>query len=242
MNTVQGVVSKLGPAVFGLAMVAFGVQSLLYGDGVTGLAFVPGWLPSAMIWAYLTGILLVVAGLGLLAKQQTSPAAVTLAIVLTAWVVLLQAPRLIGSPYNGGWWTTTCETLALCGAAWVLTGIPGLSSLGRLAFGACLFVFCALHFVYRDYVASVIPAWIPGHYAWTYATAIAFAAAGVSILSGVRARLAATLLGVMYGTWVVILHLPRAVAAGNSRPEWTSLCIALAMCGASWIIATHVRR
>jgi hypothetical protein len=37
---------------------------------------------------------------------------------------------------------------------------------------------------YRDYVASVIPAWIPAHMFWAYATGVAHLAAGAGIVQG----------------------------------------------------------
>jgi len=69
---------------------------------------------------------------------------------------------------------------------------------------------------------------------------IAFIATTLSILSGVKARLAATLLGIMFFTWVFILHLPRVIAASTNGNEWTSLLVALAMSGGSWIVAATV--
>jgi hypothetical protein len=242
MTRTNGFAIGLGPLLFGLTMAAFGIQCLIYADGVFGLAAMPHWLLAPRAWAYLNGLVLVAAGVGLAVGKLTGLAAAAVAVVLTAWLLLLQLPHLLAAPHNGGAWTTACETLALSGAAWALAGPPIAARLGRLSYAASLFVFCILHFVYRDYVASVIPGWIPSHYAWTYATAVAFAAAGVSLITGVWDRWAATLLGVMFGTWVLILHAPRAVAAVHSRPEWTSLFIALGMCGGAWILAARARR
>jgi uncharacterized membrane protein len=242
---------RLGLVVFGLGMAAFGVENFIYGDGVFGLEPVPRWIAMPQVWAYLSGLVLLVSGMGLAVNRKAPLAATALACLLGVWVLMLQVPRLLVAPHDGGRWTTTFETVALCGAAWVLApalntrdAVAGLSDgvlatiarLGRFSYAASLFVFGILHFVYHGYVASVIPAWIPGHVFWTYLTALAFFAAGVSIIVGVWNRLAATMLGIMFGTWVLILHTPRAAAAG-SRPEWTSLLIALAMCGGAWIIA-----
>jgi uncharacterized membrane protein YphA (DoxX/SURF4 family) len=112
--------------------------------------------------------------------------------------------------------------------------------MARLAFGASFLVFGLSHFLYHAYVESVIPAWIPAHPFWAYAIGIAHLAAGISILTRVQARLAATLLAVMFGSWVVIVHAPR-VTIDSSR-EWTSLIVALAFCGASWIAAETFAR
>jgi uncharacterized membrane protein YphA (DoxX/SURF4 family) len=50
------------------------------------------------------------------------------------------------------------------------------------------------------------------------------------------ARLAAALLGAIIFIWVIVLHLPRAVAA-ESANEWTSVFQALAMSGIAFILA-----
>jgi hypothetical protein len=226
---------RLGAVVFGIAMTAFAVQSFVFPDGVFGLSPFPSWLPAPRIWSCLGGLALLASGLGLVLGKSIRGAAAASGVVLGLWLLLLHLPRVLTSLHDGGRWTTACETLALCSAAWVLAGAV---QPGRLAFAATLLVFATLHHIYAGYVASVIPAWIPGHVFWTYATALGFVAAGVSIATGVQDRLGATLLGAMFACWVVMLHLPRAVAAsGSGRPEWTSLFIALAMSGSAWIIA-----
>jgi hypothetical protein len=41
----------------------------------------------------------------------------------------------------------------------------------------------------------------------------------------------------MYGSWVLMLHLPRVLAQPAMRAEWTSLFVALALCGGAWLVA-----
>jgi hypothetical protein len=66
--------------------------------------------------------------------------------------------------------------------------------------------------------------------------------AAVAILFNVCARLAATWLGIMFLLWFIILHAPRVAAAVHNADEWTSAFVALAMGGASFIVAEGVRR
>jgi uncharacterized membrane protein len=243
---------RFGSVLFGLGMAAFGIENFVYGDGVFGLEPVPRWIPMPQVWAYLSGLVLLASGTGLAVNRRAPLAATALACLLGVWVLMLQGPRLLVAPHDGGRWTTTAETVALCTAAWILAaalttridvgGRPSnglldtIAAVARFSYAGCFLVFGILHFIYHDYVASVIPGWIPGHVAWTYVTALAFFAAGASIATGIWNRLAATLLGIMFGTWVLILHAPR-VAGARSRPEWTSLLIALAMSGGAWIVA-----
>ncbi len=235
--------ARIGAVLFGLGLAALGVTNFIYSDGVFNLEPLPAGLPGRVPLVYLSGALLAIAGLVLVAGKATRIAASVLAAVLGYWVVLLQAPRLAGAIANGGFWTTTAEALALaCGAFVLAAPWPAVQSATRSVFAACLVVFAALHVVYRAYVASVIPGWIPGHMFWTFATALAFLLAAGSIATRIRGRLGATLLGIMYGSWVLIVHLPRVLASPHARPEWTSLLICLAMSGASLLVAASLPR
>jgi uncharacterized membrane protein YphA (DoxX/SURF4 family) len=228
--------------LFALALAAIGLQNLLTVGFLPELQPVPTWLPGQPFWACAVGLLLVGAGACVMAGRAIRQAAGALACLLFGTVLLLHVPRLIADPGDGGAWTGAFEILALGGGAWFLTGTPSGERAGRLCFAASLPAFGVLHFIYIDYVAYVIPSWIPAHLFWGYFTGVAHIAAGTSILTGVKARLAATLLAVMFGSWVLLLHIPRAAAALGKRPEWTSLFVAMAMCGASWLIARRLAR
>ena len=227
--------------VFALGLAAIGCQDLLRADLVMELQPVPAWVPGRPFLAVVFGLLLAGAGACIIAGRWVRPAATSLAVLLSLWVLLLLLPRMIADPASGGAWTGAFEVLALASAAWVLAGVPAARRAGCLCFAASLLVFGVLHFIYRDYVAFVIPAWIPAHLFWAYLTGVAHIAAGLAIAARVKARLAAALAAVMFGSWVLILHAPRVAAELHNRNEWTSLFVAMAMCGAAWLIAERVR-
>ena len=246
----QGLI-RPGRFIFAVGVAALGVLNFIYADAVSGLEPVPSWIPGGVLWAYLTGVVLIGAGACITANKGARLGATSLGIMLLLWVLLLQAPNLVGHPYDGNAWTTTFETLALCGVACVLAGsltieqgirrrpnglAVSLAVVGRICFGVSMLVFGALHFIYALYVATLVPAWIPGRPFWPYLTGTAFIAAGLSIMTKVKARLAATLLGVMFGAWVIILHAPRVAAKLRDKEEWTSLLVATAMCGGAWLL------
>lgn len=243
---------RLGRYFFAISMAAFGIQQFIIADFVPGLVPVSAGMPGRSFLVYLTGLGLIIAGASVLANQKARLMACLLALLWFLWIILLHVPKLAANPRDGGEWTTAFETLAIGGAALVLTGTlsvdrPGLHGwerarvkalpAGRFLFGFSLPVFGILHFIYLDYVAGAIPAWIPGHVFWAYLTGVAHIAAGVSIITNILARLAAILLGWMFGLWVLLLHIPRAVAGSHNRNEWSSTIIALAMCGGSLLIA-----
>ena len=69
--------------------------------------------------------------------------------------------------------------------------------LGRYLYGSMLLLFALVHVQYREFIASMIPGWIPFVAIWPWFTASANFGAGVSFLSGIRVQLAGALLGAM---------------------------------------------
>lgn len=242
---------ELGRAIFAVAMIGMGVQCILRGNTVPQLEPVPSATVLSPI-AWITGVVLIVAAIATMVRPTAIYGAAVLAAVMLLWVALLHAPALTAAPRNGGEWTGASETFALAGVALVLFGLTRLSlawrripdaltarciTIGRILVGVSMLGFGTLHFLYIPYVAVVIPNWIPVHVGFAYATGVAHIAAGVSILTGVLARVAALCAAAMFGSWVLILHIPRAFEHLREANEWTSMLIALAMCGGALLIA-----
>ncbi|HWZ81117.1 MAG TPA: hypothetical protein VNW47_00750 [Terriglobales bacterium] len=231
---------QAGRYCFALALLAFGVQHFVYARYATGLG--PPWIPGHTVRACLMGAVLVLAGLAIVTRKKDRCAAIVLGVVLLIFFLFAYLPRLVANVHDPGPWTSGAEILALSGVSWTLAGSLAsgaslMTRLGRSLFALTLTVFGIQHLIYGQFVATLIPSWIPGRLFFAYAVGIAFIAATLSILSGIKARLAATLLGIMFLTWVFILHSPRVMAASTNGNEWTSLLVALAMSGGSWIVA-----
>jgi uncharacterized membrane protein len=222
-----------GRYIFAIAFLAFGIQHFIYAKYATGLG--PPWIPGSPLRACFMGAALLVASVRIVTNAKTRVAAMLLGFLLFFYFLLLYAPRIAANVHDPGPWTSGAEVLAMCGAAWVLAGTP--AKLGRYLFALTLTVFGVQHLLYAQFVSTLVPSWIPGHLFWAYAVGIAFIATTLSIFTNIKARWAATLLGIMFFTWVFILHLPRVASALRNGNEWTSAFVALAMCGGSWIIA-----
>jgi len=240
--------SEFGRFLFALGMAMLGVQIPLVADFALGLAPVPEWLPMQLPLAYLSAAVLLGASVLVASGFRAQFGAIAAALLFLVWFVLLQLPRLAAHPDDGQVWKFAFEVLALFAATWLLAAnAPPLAAAPIAAgavwapriFGICLLVFGELHCVYPDYVASAIPAWLPAHTFFAYFTGAAHIAAGIAIVTGIQARLAATLLGAMFLSWVVLLHIPRVAAAPDSRVEWTSLLIAITLSGAAWLVANR---
>src|SRR5712692_5100090 len=109
---------------------------------------------------------------------------------------------------------------------------------GRIFVAISLVVFGVQHFIYGGFVATLVPAFMPGRLFWAYFVGVAFFAAAIGILTKMLARPAATMLGVMFFLFVVLLHIPRIVGNSSDGNEWTSGFVALAMCGGAWVLAS----
>jgi uncharacterized membrane protein len=246
---------KTGRFFFAIAMALFGVQYFIYASSMKGPIPGPPWIPGVHWLAWLTGFALVAIGFCIASGKIARFAATILGAALLLNILFLHAPGLLANIHNPGPWTSTFELLALGGGAVVLASVmppdvataqlsgnivSRLATAGRLAFAIALVVFAVQHFLYARFIATLIPAWIPGHLFWAYFVGVAFVAAALAIAAKVQGKLAATLLGTMFILWVLFLHLPRVAASPRNGNEVTSLCIALAMSGASFILAASL--
>jgi uncharacterized membrane protein len=239
---------KLGPALFAISMIFFGIQYLRAGSYIGGLPPVPPWAPGGAMGANLTGVLLIAGGASILFGKRARMGAALIGWFFLFCVLLLHTPRLHGILYDGVDRTRALEPLALSGAAFALISIfpshalllrsPGwMTRMGCWLFALSMIVFGYQHYLYATFIATLIPNWIPGHLFWVYFTGAGFVVTGLAILvEKFGARLAATWLGIMFLLWFVLLHIPRAVTK-NTRDEWNSAFVALAMAGASFIVA-----
>ncbi|HEY3694328.1 DoxX family membrane protein, partial [Phenylobacterium sp.] len=108
----------------------------------------------------------------------------------------------------------------------------------RWLFGAALLVFGISHFVYAKFTASMVPAWLPpAQIFWAWATGVAQVAAGLAVLTGVQARLAAILLSVMYAAFSLLVHIPLLLARPHDHGAWAENGVNLVLVGAAWGLA-----
>jgi uncharacterized membrane protein YphA (DoxX/SURF4 family) len=239
-----------GRLLFATAITAFGIQHLIF--AITGAGLGPPWAPVNHILAYFLAVLFIACGLCMITAIQVQCAGIAVALAALIRILLCYLPKFAANPRDPGPWTSAFELLALAGASLVLMAQftasthrrpgAGLQQAGRILFGGSLVVFGVQHVIYGAFVATLIPAWIPGRLFLAYFVGIAFFAAALAIVSGWLSSLAATLLGIMFLSWVLVLHAPRVAGALHNGNEWTSLFVALAMSGGAFVIAGATAR
>ena len=243
----------IGRILFAIGIAAFGVQYLLHGHYLGGLPPVPPWAPGGTIGAYLVGVFLIVAAICIAAQWNARLFAVLLGTLFLLCVVFLHLQHFSDIIHKGNDRTRALEPLAIAAAAFILAGTYSntsaksstwnsalgiASKLARFVFAFTLIIFGWQHFEYAAYLATLVPAWLPYHLAWIYFTGAGFIAAGACIALKILGRLSATALGLMFFLWVIMLHAPRVYASLHNADEWSSLFVALAMAGASFLVAS----
>jgi uncharacterized membrane protein len=140
-------------------------------------------------------------------------------------------PWLVGLVFlAGGLAARRNELVTACGMErWI--------ALGPVFVGAPLAVFAAEHFVTARSMEPMVPVWMPAHLFWVYFVGCALIAAATSLVAGRFVRLSATLLGVMFLLFVLMMDLPYAVTHPGDRLGWNFVLRETAFAGGAWALA-----
>jgi hypothetical protein len=249
---------KTGRKAYGICLVALGVQGMFYSD------FDPVFLPDASSWLpfhtpleYIWSLLLILAGLSIILEKKAKEVSLALGWIFLIFFLFCHVPHLLFVNPNGnslGSWTRALKELAFSGGAFVIAGsyphetiqpAPGWVNLlkklipfGRVFFSITMIAFGIDNFLYREFVASLVPDWIPDHNFWTYFTGSALIGSGVVIIAKFKLKLVTSLLGTMIFLWFIFLHIPRGIADSfsNRGNEITSVIQSFGFSGVAFII------
>lgn len=240
-----------------LATLAYGLLCFVFSDFVSGLQPVPAGIGARLPLAWLTGAALVACAVALAIRRTGASVALLLAAIHASWALLLCLPLVASSKaLFGTAWIGCFENVAFAGTFLALAAasrgpgaasmsrgwIPRLTALARPLYGSALVVFALSHFRYPDFVAALVPAWIPAKLAMAWLTGAGHLATALAVFSGVAARIACLCHALMCFTIFAVLHIPRVGADPSNRGEITSMFVALALCGASLVFAARSAR
>src|SRR5256885_467940 len=115
-------------------------------------------------------------------------------------------------------------------------GLEKIVALRYVCFAVPLAIFGALHLFGPQFVAPLVPRYMPWRSFWVYVVGGALIAASLSIATRIAVRWSGLLVGVMMFSFVAMIHLPDALARPN-RIIWTVVFRELSFGGAAWILA-----
>ncbi|MEO8550637.1 MAG: hypothetical protein ABI678_11710 [Kofleriaceae bacterium] len=122
------------------------------------------------------------------------------------------------------------------------SGLDKLFLLGPIFYAAPLAGFGTEHFTLTAGVASLVPSWIPYPEVWTYAIGAGFIAAALSMVTGILARVSASLVAATMFVFVVAMDVPAWAHEPSNRIAFTLALRELAFCGGALAIASsHIR-
>ena len=248
-------VISAGHAVFALTMIVLGIIGLVKGD------FTPTWggvyksFPAQTALAYLCAVISLVSGIGMLWQTTALFASRMLLIYLWLWLLVFRVSYIFMHPIAPEAWWAFGDTAVMLAATWILyiwfadeqhthfrfaTGDTSLR-IARILYGFALIPFGAAHFIFLKRSLEVIPGWMPWHLFWAYATGCFFIAAGIAILTGIYARLAAALSVLMMVLFTVIVWIP-IILAHPGAFDWLEFYDSCALMAGGWVVADSYRR
>jgi uncharacterized membrane protein len=250
--TAEKTTTAFGWRVYGLGVMAIGMACLAFGEFDPGQPM-PEHFPARVALAYAAGAFMVVAAAAIEWRRIAAWGAAALTVYYTLFVVILMHGRLLPTDYaTYVTYEDIAMQLAIAAAGLIIyadtakidaTRAALLTRVGQLTFGVCALIFGGAHFVYMQNTASMVPKWLPPTQEfWGYATGVGFVAAGLAILIGVKARLAAILMTAMLVCFGLLANGPILLADHKSHWNWTESAVNLAVVGAAWVLADSLAR
>ena len=248
-------IASVGHALFAVTMIALGILGLLKANFTVIWQPVPAGLPARGALIYLCAIISLACGIAVLFQRAAAPVARLLTAYLLLWLLVFRVPAIFLASNVETWWAAG-QTAVMLAGAWVLyvtfasdwdkarlgfaTGDRGLR-IARVLYALAMIPFGIAHFMYLQHTAELVPAYVPWHVTVAYFTGGAFIVAGVAMLIGVFARLAATLSAFQMGMFLLLVWVPIVAAGSKDAFQWSETVCSAALTAAAWAVAESYR-
>ena len=226
--------------VAAIVLIGLGLLNFVYQDSLLTWQPVPKDASWRMPFVYLSGIVLIASGAGLLIPRFRPMAAAVAAGWFAIGAIALHLP-IVAKAHDAASLLGLGEASACALGLATLSGrfdTPNRDTALRIAFGLCLVIFGISHFVYADFTAAMVPTWLPQRLAIAHLAGSVHALTGLCLLLGVRVRIAATIEALMMSSFVLLLHIPAVVGAPHDRGQLTMLGMAAVLTLAAWLVAS----
>jgi uncharacterized membrane protein len=260
LNTTGGYrgmrIASAGHVFFAAVFIGLGILGLIKGDFTPVWQPVPKSVPAREVLVYLSALVSLACGIGLLLRRTAAPAARVLLGCLLLWLLVWRVPDIFSAPTKQDPWSGIGETAVMVAGAWVLyawfaaewdrqrlglaTGEKGLR-IARVLYGLAMIPFGVAHFTYLKETAGLVPGWLPWHMGWAYFFGCTFLAAGVGVLTGVCVRLAAALSALQIGMFTVLVWFPIVAAGSKNAFVWSETIISVALTAGAWVVSDSYR-
>ena len=239
--------ARFGRHVYGLGVMALGAICIAFGDFHPGQP-VPKDFPERTTLAYGVAFFMLFAGIAVEWRRTAAVATAALAAYFGLIVVVLMNGAVLAKHYGefGPYESIAIELAIALGGVIAWANCAPIDAVraarvvraARRVFGVCALVFGTAHFVYMNLTAPLVPKWLPPNQEfWGYLTGVAHIAAGIALISGVQARLAAALLTLMFALFTPLVHLPMLFETPSSHWIWNENAVNIALIGAAWVVA-----
>ncbi|HEY1772578.1 MAG TPA: DoxX family protein [Gammaproteobacteria bacterium] len=244
---------RLSHAIFAAVFIGLGITGLVNGGFALVWQDVPKGVPGYTDLAYISAVVELLAGLGLLFKATLIIASRAVFVFTLLWVLLLKLPHWFYAPGVIESWGGFGEIGITLAGTWVLfASHAGAWEQRRLAFAvgergvrcaralfiACLPMIGIVHLLEAKGVADFVPAWLPFHYFIAYFTGSASFAAALALIIGIWPRLAVALETVMLGLITVLCWGP---LLSTGRTACTAFVISSSITVGAWVVADTYR-
>ena len=250
---------RVGVWFYGLATVVTGILDIVWGAFEAShqpIQALGKHIPGQQILAYIAGVWLVAAGVAILWRRTARLGAAGSAIIYLIFA-LFWLPRFYSVPHMLGFRIGILIFILFGVAQQLLLAAPAVlvyaetvspnpvwrekgAIAARWMLGLSPIAFGLGHLINVPAIARFVPHWVPFGNFWTVLTGIAFALAGIAIVSGIRDVLASRLLMLMLFLFEVIVEIPPVFVDPHKQGAWGGAVYNLAAIGAYWIFVESV--